>query len=328
MWEKKLRSANRTSCKLRTAKLTSDHYWWLCLWTNKRASEVTTAKTAHLVYLARVLHQKQQRSTNLFAQRSNTTLKRTREFLKRRHFPFWRRSGGRVNGRWDFMSCLFIFLLSSHLLFSDKYSELNPRLAVYIGTSICGHVSGISCDAGVVHLGPSQQTCRVRVNSNKSRFPLAFSIMEVESPGRRRPLRKFNSDAPRWRRRHRFTTFLILGCSGKRETQKLLPTALEYSNNAINSLTGYGVEFFFFYFTRGLCASIIQTECGGGVATAAADGPSTPEFDTCTNCARREIMWMGEKKRGWKGESKAFGQSALACLRRVDFRLGTWDLSS
>jgi hypothetical protein len=87
----------------------------------------------------------------------------------------------------------------------------------------------------------------VCVNSNKSRFPLAFSIMEVESPGRRRPLRKFNSEAPRWRRQHRFTTQLFsFSGAGKRRNSCYVPTALEYSNNAINSLTGSGVEFFSF----------------------------------------------------------------------------------
>jgi hypothetical protein len=61
------------------------------------------------------------------------------------------------------MSCLYIF---SGFITHFRYFQINILYSLQlsldrIGKSICGHVSGISGD-GVVHLGPSEQTCRVR----------------------------------------------------------------------------------------------------------------------------------------------------------------------
>lgn len=59
--------------------------------------------------------------------------------------------------------CLFFFFKC--LVLSCGYFQVNfldSVWSIYENVDTRGHVSGISGDAGVVHLGPSAETCRVR----------------------------------------------------------------------------------------------------------------------------------------------------------------------
>jgi hypothetical protein len=76
--------------------------------------------------------------------------------------------GGRVNAGEMRLYELPVVYIFSGFITQFRYFQINILYSlelsldrIYIGKSICGHVSGISGD-GVVHLGPSEQTCRVR----------------------------------------------------------------------------------------------------------------------------------------------------------------------